>query len=230
MDEELELLEHGLRLAPLDDRLSFFSVCLRLRRRERNLWGDTPLAKIFTPQEEWHLLRTRALLEQVSDAILKAIKNRHLDPIAAFSRFDLNNEGYLSYEQLQRVFEWMQLGFAPRDYYLLVRHADSDNIGKISLEQFKKVFSIPDDYLSMRRQKKEKITIELQGNWMCQNCTFINSVHNHTCVVCEYGWTGRRECPPDKWECTNCTFYNPKSQFYCEMCNKARPDLASVRF
>merc|ERR1711974_164063 len=65
---------------------------------------------------------------------------------------------------------------------------------------------------------------------MCMNCTFINSVHNHSCVVCEFGWTGRRECPADKWECLGCTFYNPKVQFYCEICNKARSDLASVRF
>jgi hypothetical protein len=229
-DAELELLEQGLRKASLDDRLNFFSVCLRLRRRERNLWGDTPLAKIFTPQEEWHLLRTRALLEQVTDAILKGIKTRQLDPVGAFARFDIDQDGFLSYEELQRAFEWMQLGFSPRDYYVVVRHADSANIGKLSLDTFKEVFKIPADYLSHRREKKQKLGVELIGNWMCQNCTFINSVHNHSCVVCEYGWTGRRECPADKWECTNCTFYNPKSQFYCDMCNKSRPDLASVRF
>jgi len=231
-DTELELLEKGLSKAPLDSRLSFFSVLLRLRRRERNLWGDTPLAKIFTPQEEWHMLRTRALLEQVTDAILKSIKTRHLDPLGALARFDADTDGFLSYEELQRAFEWMQLGFSPRDYYTLVRYADSDNTGKISADTFKSVFQIPADYLThqQKRGKSDSMSIELVGNWMCQNCTYLNSVHSHSCVVCEYGWTGRRECPADKWECTNCTFYNPKSQFYCEMCNKARPDLASVRF
>merc|ERR1712137_868948 len=69
-----------------------------------------------------------------------------------------------------------------------------------------------------------------QSNWMCQNCTYINSIHNHSCSMCEYGWTGMRECPSDKWECMGCTFYNPKTQFYCEVCDKARADLASVRF
>merc|ERR1712137_1352453 len=88
-------------------------------------------------------------------------------------------------------------------------------------------FHVPDVFVYQKKEKPE--TVELQGNCMCMNCTFINSVHNHSCVVCEYGWTGRRECPPDKWECLGCTFYNPKVQFYCEMCNKARSDLASVR-
>merc|ERR1712137_1428306 len=227
-EDELELLEKGLTLAPLKDRLSFFSECLRLRRRERNLWGDTPLAKIFTPQEEWHLLRTRALLEQVNAAIQIAIKKRHIDPNQAFTKFDTDNDNSLSYEELQRALEWMQLGFSPRDYFTLVRHADKQNNGKISISEFREVFNVPEVCIFHKKEKAE--TVALQGNWFCQNCTYINSVHNHSCVVCEYGWTGKRECPPDKWECDNCTFYNPKVQFYCEICNKARSDLASVRF
>jgi hypothetical protein len=57
LDRELDVLEIALRGSPLDKRLQFFLENLRLRRRERNLWGDTPIAKIFLPREEWHLLR-----------------------------------------------------------------------------------------------------------------------------------------------------------------------------
>lgn len=79
--------------------------------------------------------------------------------------------------------------------------------------------------------KKVEETVEKLGsNWMCANCTYFNSVNSTTCVVCEYGWTGRRECPPDKWACDGCTFFNPRSMFYCDVCNKARPDLACNRF
>ena len=128
-DSELLFLEKGLSSVSLKDRLEFFSECLRLRRRERNLWTDTPLAKIFTPQEEWHLLRTRSKLEQVKNAITKAIKERRCNPIQAFARFDADGDGYLTYEEVQRIFEWMQLGFSPRDYYEVICLADTENIG-----------------------------------------------------------------------------------------------------
>jgi hypothetical protein len=60
---EIAILENSLSLVKFDDRKAFFMNCLRLRRRERNLWEDTPLAKIFCPQEEWHLLRANATLQ-----------------------------------------------------------------------------------------------------------------------------------------------------------------------
>lgn len=62
--------------ASLSNRKEFFMECLRLRRHERNLWDDTPLAKIFTPREEWHMIRARAMVQQIGIAITKAIRNR----------------------------------------------------------------------------------------------------------------------------------------------------------
>lgn len=29
--------------------------------------------------------------------------------------------------------------------------------------------------------------------WCCQNCTFVNSIFEKTCAMCEMGWTGKRE-------------------------------------
>jgi hypothetical protein len=130
-DAELLCLEHALSHSSIDDRLAFFLECLRLRRRERNLWGDTPLAKIFTPQDEWHLLRARAKVEQISDAIGKAIRERKIDPIMAFSRVDSDADGNVTYDELQRALEWMRLGFAPRDYYEVARLVDKGNNGYV---------------------------------------------------------------------------------------------------
>ena len=45
-DDELEKLLDGLSGSEIDDREAFFAECLRLRRRQRNLWADTPLAKV----------------------------------------------------------------------------------------------------------------------------------------------------------------------------------------
>ena len=38
-----------------------------------------------------------------------------------------------------------------------------------------------------------------------RNCSFMNSALSSTCAVCDYGWTGQRECPSDKWCCTAST-------------------------
>jgi len=69
-DEELDLLLEGLKFATsLDDRISFFTAAQRLRRRERVVWSDTPLARAFTASHEWHLLHARALVQQITSAI-----------------------------------------------------------------------------------------------------------------------------------------------------------------
>lgn len=49
----------------MPDRIRFFEDCMRLRRRERHLWGDTPLAQLFTEEGEKHLLKIRSTLQQV---------------------------------------------------------------------------------------------------------------------------------------------------------------------
>ena len=66
--------------------------------------------------------------------------------------------------------------------------------------------------------------------WQCLNCTFINDIKDKSCIMCDFGWTGQKECPPGKWKCSECTYFNPKSLFYCSVCDTARPDLATVDF
>ena len=64
-DTEIKSLSKALVLAPIDDRLTFFEEGLRLRSRERNLWADTPVAKLFTAESEWHLLGARSLADNL---------------------------------------------------------------------------------------------------------------------------------------------------------------------
>ena len=63
--EEIKSLSRALVLAPIEDRLAFFEEGLRLRSRERNLWADTPVAKLFTDESEWHLLGARSLADNL---------------------------------------------------------------------------------------------------------------------------------------------------------------------
>ena len=93
------------------------------------MWTDTPLARLFCPEEEWHLLSSRSKLEQMIKAIRKAISKRQLDPLHAFDMLDANGTGRLNYNDMQRALAWMQLGFSARDYYEVVRFADPENLG-----------------------------------------------------------------------------------------------------
>eukprot|EP00928_Gymnodinium_smaydae_P006393 TRINITY_DN12258_c0_g1_i2.p1 TRINITY_DN12258_c0_g1~~TRINITY_DN12258_c0_g1_i2.p1 ORF type:complete len:1179 (-),score=178.35 TRINITY_DN12258_c0_g1_i2:170-3580(-) len=64
-DAQVKSLSSALSLAPIEDRLNFFEEGLRLRVRERNLWADTPVAKLFTAEAEWHLLGARSIADRL---------------------------------------------------------------------------------------------------------------------------------------------------------------------
>lgn len=65
-DSQTKSLAKSLKLSPVNDRLEFFEETLRLRQRERNLWTDTPVAKIFTLEKDWHLMRARSALNRLN--------------------------------------------------------------------------------------------------------------------------------------------------------------------
>jgi len=221
-DEALKLLERALDHSSYDDRRIFFSECLRLRRRERNLWSDTPLAKFLTPREEWHLLRPRATLEKLQRAVMKAIKRRQrnkLNPFEIFRKFDTNNDGAFSTEELQRCFKMMNLPFALGDFYAVTAMFEkNEHDGSISLAAFKKGLNLPDENVLKSLQPRDP---EVQGGMQCPMCTLWNEPWFGTCTACGYPWE-EPLMSPDKWACKYDTFWNPKSEFYCAQCDRAR--------
>lgn len=138
----------------------------------------------------------------------------------------------------------MRLGFSAGDLSDAVRALETDSRGMILADALEKSLQIRHalqalkELSSLKEAKKAQEEAERleKANrvWQCQNCTFINSALSSTCAVCDFGWTGQRECPPDKWCCTpstgGCTFFNAKSLFYCDVCGRACPDLASFSF
>ena len=67
--EELALVMNALCMCNPDDRRDFFEECLRRRRRERMLWEVTPVAKVFTTENKWDLLRSQALVRLAKDQL-----------------------------------------------------------------------------------------------------------------------------------------------------------------
>lgn len=229
---ELETLEAQLHEVPLHLRQNWFEELLRLRRRRaRFLWLDTPVAKLFTPQEEWKSLRAQSLRCALQRAL------RHfagpLEDLEALLR-------PMSPDALGQHLLRLRLGFAASDVQDAVNMLPLTG-GMVVAEE---AFEVP-AALAAQRERRGLKAAELaqaeaehlekaQRVWSCRNCTFMNSALSNTCAVCDYGWTGQRECPSDKWCCSastgGCTFFNPKTLFYCEVCGRVRPDLASMAF
>jgi hypothetical protein len=227
-DDELLLMERGsLRDAPIGARLAFFGECLRLRRRERHLWADTPLAKLFTPQHEWHLLRARAAQQQLALALRRSITTRRTDPYALL----LEHAG-----NVQKTLEHAAPDFAPSDVAAVVALVGTPLTGAA----FGAAFDLPApaDVLRLVREAEQRRALQTaldatSARWRCANCTYVNSADDPACAVCELSWSGRRAPPRGKWVCAaadgGCTFFNADTLFFCEVCSRARPDLAGVR-
>lgn len=93
------------------------------------------------------------------------------------------------------------------------------------------------------------------GPWACGVCTLVNEPSLPMCGACGTpnpnalasasasgggagsggdGGGGHWDCPEGHWTCSveqgGCSKYNPNSAFYCQVCDRARPNLASLRF
>eukprot|EP01059_Diplonema_ambulator_P000956 TRINITY_DN1073_c1_g4_i1.p1 TRINITY_DN1073_c1_g4~~TRINITY_DN1073_c1_g4_i1.p1 ORF type:complete len:4122 (+),score=1331.11 TRINITY_DN1073_c1_g4_i1:86-12451(+) len=226
-NDQLKVLDEALKMAPLGNRREFFFEAVRLRRRQKGMFSDTPVAKLFTPVEEWHLIRTRGQVEYIGQA-LKHASVKGVDVKAAFSRYV--EGGTVTPQHLRLLLTQLVPGVSPGDVQNVV---NSFNLDKISYEAFLDVFSLPHD-LAPTHKPAPDAAEQPKGYWQCRNCTFMNVPEAVQCEMCDYGWAGVRECPADKWICTpengGCSYFNPKTLYYCEVCNRARPDLATVSF
>ena len=57
---ELSMLRLALRGTHKAVRKDFFEECMRVRRRERALWADTPVARLFADPGEWRTTATKS--------------------------------------------------------------------------------------------------------------------------------------------------------------------------
>jgi hypothetical protein len=235
-EDQLAAMEAHLKDAPLHLRQAWFEELLRLRRRRaRYVWMDTPVAKLFTPQQEWSSLRSQALLKALQKALREKARVEDVDGLV---------QPEWGQDALRNHLLRMRIGFSAGDLKEAVDGLAVNCRGLIPGEAVQEALKVKEaqqalqDLAGLRAAKAMQEEAERQEKakqvWMCQNCTFMNSALSTTCAVCDYGWTGQRECPHDKWCCTpmtgGCTFFNSKTFYYCEVCGRARPDLASMSF
>lgn len=233
---ELELLLAGLAPVPLTLRHEFFESCLRLRRRERHLWGDTPLAKVFTKQDEWHLLSARARLQQFQQSLQR--KKRTLHVPSALQRFDENRDGRLSAEEMLKCFESFQLGYSGAELHeiisLIADVGALEATGGVPMATICAAFGISEPQMrealardALLQQQQAAGDNALLATWSCPVCTFANDGGADSCGACSEpnplvqqskdkagGGTG----PLPGWRCGNCTFINQPNDAACAVC------------
>ena len=101
---ELNTLLRSIPAPPTARRL-FFSAVVACRRRLKKAWQQTPLAKLFTLEDEWSMLKQRAQAVRVREAI----KARGLLLHDAFLKFDYDRNGLLSLGEVYGALEWLQV-------------------------------------------------------------------------------------------------------------------------
>jgi len=236
-EAELAELEQALARAPLDARREFFLHATRLRRRQQGLYADTPIARFLTPREEWHLIRVRGRIEHLRDHLRLSL-SKGVDIASVFER-NADSQGSCLPQQLQKVLLQLSPGFSAgdcRDVAELLMGSESGTDQRWTLADFATAFGLPPECTPTQRVDPGANMDEDLGDdfWSCPHCTFINPKIETSCGACGYGWTGRREPGKHEWVCPpelgGCSVFNSKDFFYCKVCNKARPDLATIRF
>lgn len=211
--KEFELLQEGLATVPCSRRQEFFECLLRLRRRERHLWGDTPLAKVFTAQSEWHRLSARARLQQFQTSLLRkqrqhrkrkvkdsgfksSTANVHL--AVALRRFDKDEDSVLSVEEVHKCFESFQLGFSSKELHEIIEvildtcctENMQDHAQSIPIETICRAFNISHEEMIRAFLRDDEETARAvaglcaETSWSCPVCTYVNEGVSATCGVC----------------------------------------------
>ncbi|KAI9918712.1 hypothetical protein PsorP6_012156 [Peronosclerospora sorghi] len=207
---EIQVLLDGLANVPISLRHEFFQCLLRLRRRERHLWEDTPLAKVFTAQSEWHLLTARARLQQFQQSLVrkqrqyqkkKEKENDPKQPLAALHlavalrQFDGDDDGRLRPEEVYKCFESYRLGFSSKELNEIIGViVDSDENERpergILIETICAAFGISrkemETALRLDEEKNARGTVGLRADvsWGCPVCTYLNDSAAAVCGAC----------------------------------------------
>ena len=117
---ELNILLRSIPELPTRRRI-FFSAVVACRRRLKKAWSNTPLAKLFTLEDEWSMLKQRAQ----ASALREGIKGRGWRLYDAFHRFDANDDGLLSFAEVYGALNHLQIRATPQDIIDFVSNVSS---------------------------------------------------------------------------------------------------------
>jgi Ca2+-binding EF-hand superfamily protein len=141
-ERNLNLLLRALQRNSLDARRDWFDEVRSCKRRQQIPWEKTSLHKVFTVNDEYHILEHKALVSRVRTLIrLKAMLM-----MDAFRVFDQDRDGKLNCSELYAAAHWLGLTeLAPNDIYDMMRTYDSTHTGTLNYADFARTFKDPDE-------------------------------------------------------------------------------------
>jgi len=139
-ESQLNILLRALNKSSIRERLSFFTQIIGCRRRLDRKWEETPLAKVFTLPDEFHLLKQRAQAVRAREAI----KQKGLLLWDAFRMFDYNNDGRLSLAEMYGALDWLGIELTPADILDFVNACPHDKEMNIDYKNFVEILRDPD--------------------------------------------------------------------------------------
>lgn len=220
--DELEVLLKALDTDSVQNRQKFFEECMGCRRRERHLYSDTPLAKICTSTNEWHLINDRARFQRFQRALCEkeallsnAASDRPIPNrpgrylVSALRKYDVKNDGSISMESLLACFQQFRLGYSPLELDELVQFIKT-SIGKTEfyLKDICRIFEISVDECELIDRENETLRQSAFDTTPNENREF-NQPQESDPIELERLST---------WQCSNCTCYNLSEDQYCDVC------------
>jgi Ca2+-binding EF-hand superfamily protein len=237
-ESQLTSLSRALHLSPVSDRLALFEETLRLREREKNNWSDTPVAKIFTREEDWHLMQGRSALNRLN-AMFSSIaqnggtlaestlvrlfaseKQKEARLHSKESSSSSSNNSSLNETKSNRLaHEWTPSELTICDSVFL--HFDQNNDGKLSVEDLHRLG------VALRLKFDVQDCVELV-KLIVQNSDqtvtkehFLNSIisgnsYAHLPASCSLGTAELTNL--DWWSCQQCQFLNAALNDICVVC------------
>jgi hypothetical protein len=136
--DELNVLLRSIPAKPVTRRL-FFAMVVACRRRLRKNWEATPLAKLFTLEDEWSMLKLRAQVARTREAIRK----RGLLLHDAFLKFDYSRTGMLTLAEVYGAFEWLRIPVEPAEVLFFVRSVSRED--HVTYNNFMELLCPPDE-------------------------------------------------------------------------------------
>lgn len=132
-EKELNLLLQAIEENSCKERQVWFTDIRACRRRKQLPVASTPIARLFTTPDQYHLLHYRATITKVREVL----KGRKLFLLDAFRAFDSDKNGFVGCSEMYSGFLWMGIRTTPSQVHDFVREMSTDNRGFISYEEFK---------------------------------------------------------------------------------------------
>jgi len=129
----LNALLRGVQRSSTLDRERFFGATVAVRRRLDRKWQDTPIATVFTVEDEVFALKQRAQAVFVREALTeKALKKWE-----AFMAFDSDDNGLLGGAEVFGALKWLNLpGLIADDAVDFLEAGDRNRDGVLDYKEF----------------------------------------------------------------------------------------------